>query len=667
MRAPAETTITNSDTLLLFRRALRYVAPFKWRFAVKVGLTTLSLLPLLVLPWPMKILIDHVVGQIPLDEKVAAYPFFIRPFLGRLQGAPPTKILFWVIAVQAVLLIVIGAFGISGSERTGIEATLSGGQDTATNTENEANTGFSLAGGLLGLFEFHWTLRLTQALNHYYRSLFFARIQSLPMAAFDNEYIGDAVYRLMYDTPSITIACYWLLLAPVVNPVGILLTVGALSLSFGDHPFLVWSALAFLPIVLFGTYPFAAALRRSGEHSREAGAATTATVEEGINNILAVQSLGGQRREHERFAGDSWTAFSRYRRYLLAGLGAFLVAAVPGLIIITRAYLYIMNLAIDGQISPGDVVLVFSYFVVMLIYAVNLGALWIRVQGPAAGLRRVFFLMDLAAEEDPAGAGPLASVCEGLRFEDVHFGYGGKPVLQGVSLTAHLGQVTALVGPAGAGKTTLASLIPRFLSPQSGRVLIDGADIAGVTCHSLRAQVAFVFQENVLFDGTVAENIRIGKLDASDTEVQRAAEVAGADEFIQKLPAGYQTRLGRAGANLSVGQKQRLALARALVRDAPILILDEPTSALDPATEQRFLVRLRAVSQTRLVLIITHRCSTAAAADQIIFLDGGRITEHGHPATLLARPSGAYRRYSDLQAHGWTYAQPDDDAAETPE
>jgi ABC-type multidrug transport system fused ATPase/permease subunit len=260
--------------------------------------------------------------------------------------------------------------------------------------------------------------------------------------------------------------------------------------------------------------------------------------------------------------------------------------------------------------------------------------------------------MDLPTEEDSPGASPLALIREGIQVEDVHFAYDGKPVLHGVSFEARKGQVTALVGPAGAGKTTLTYMVPRFLCPQSGCVLIDGTDIASVTRGSLRAQIAFVFQEHVLFDGTVEENILTGKLNASQIEIHRAAQVAGADEFIQKLPEGYQTRLGRAGSKLSVGQKQRLSLARALVRNAPILILDEPTSALDPKTEQHLLAMLREVGQTRLVLVIIHRLSTASAADQILFLERGRIIEHGSPAELLSRPDGAYRRYFELQARG---------------
>jgi ABC-type multidrug transport system fused ATPase/permease subunit len=432
-------------------------------------------------------------------------------------------------------------------------------------------------------------------------------------------------------------------------------TVWVLSLSFGDHPFLVWSALGFLPVALLSTYPFAATLRHRGERSREAGATTTATVEEGIANILAVQSLGGQQRERERFAGDSWGSFTRYRSYLLISIASFLAMVVPALFILTRAYFYVMNLAIENRISVGDVSLLFSYFMIVLSYAGDLGAVWMRVQESAAGLHRVFFLMDLPAEHDAREAVALAPIREGIQIEDVCFAYDdGKSLLQGVSFAARVGQVTALVGPAGAGKTTLAYLIPRFLVPQFGCVLIDGTDIAGVTYQSLRAQIAFVFQETVLFDGTVEENIRFGKLDATEIEVHRAAQISGADEFIQKLPQGYQTRLGRAGSKLSVGQKQRLSLARALVHDTPILILDEPTSALDPETEQRFIAMLREVSRTRLVLVVTHRLSTAAAADQILFLDNGQIVERGSPAELLSRPSGAYRRYFDLQTRGWT-------------
>ncbi len=648
-----EGPITLKETLFLFRQALRYVAPFKFRFAVKVLLTILSLLPFLLLPWPVKILIDHVVEEVPVEGAVSSYPFFVRPFLEGLKGASPYEVLFDTVLLQVFLLLFLGAFGTSGRERDEAQAYLAGGQDTATNTENEANAGFSLAGGVLGLLDFYWTLRLTQALNHHYRSVLFEHLARLPMKTFDEERIGDALYRLLYDTPSITNVCYRLVLTPIASPLGLLLTAGVLFLSFGDHPFLLWLALAFLPLVLVVTYPFAFWLRQSGEQSRRAGAWAASTVEERMSNVLAVQSLGTQEREHKRWDQDSWASFRRYRIYLLFGLGAFVAMLVPGLILSAQALFYVMDLVIEEKISRGDFALLFTYFLQIFFYAADVGALWIRLQGSAAGLYRVFSLMALPGEKDPPGAFPLPPFLQELRFEGVHFAYSPeRPVLRGVSFAAQRGQMVALMGPAGAGKTTLAYLIPRFLSPQAGRVLIDGTDIARVTLSSLRGQIAFVFQEHILWDGTVEENIRMGKPDAGSTEVRLAARMAGAEEFIQRLPQGYQTRLGRAGAKLSVGQKQRLALARALVRGAPILILDEPTSALDPEMEKKLIQTLRELASTCLVLVITHRLSLASVADQVLFLKDGEIVESGSPKELLSRPRGAYRRYLELQQPG---------------
>lgn len=654
MSAPVESeALGHREALSLLGRAFRYVAPFKGRFAVKIGLLLLSLLPLLVLPWPVKIVVDHVIRGVPVGAQPVPYPAWIHPFTDFLAGHTPLEILLWTVAAQLALVFLVGAVGTGGAERDQAEAYLAGGHDQATSTENAANAGFSMASGLLGLLDFRFTIRLTQALNHHYRSRLFERIQALPMSAFDDERIGDAVYRVMYDTPSITNAVYRIVLTPVASLIFVGIVVWILQSLFGDHPVIVYSALAILAIAFLATLPFAAALRRRSVRSRQAGATTTSSLEEGLSNILAVQSLGGEARERGRFDRDSWAAFSRHRSLVAVAMVAFLCALVPGVLVGAWVFVYIADLVIAGAISVGDFGLLFTYFLMLTFACVEVGALWIRVQESAAGLHRVFFLMDLPGEVDPPDADPAPRLRERLVVEDVHYAYpDGTPALAGVSFQARVGEVVALVGPAGAGKTTLASLIPRFTEPQRGAVRFDGFDVAGATRASVRSQVAFVFQETVLFDATAEENLRVGRPDASETEVRRAAQIAGADAFLRGLPEGYRTPLGRSGSKLSVGQRQRLAIARALLRDAPILILDEPTSGLDPETEHALVAALREASRQRVVIVIAHRLSTVRHADQILFLEAGRVVERGSHAALMERPGGSYRRFVELQRMG---------------
>ncbi|MCZ7620561.1 MAG: hypothetical protein M5U32_20460 [Myxococcota bacterium] len=219
-------------------RALRFVAPLRGRVAIKMALLLVSVLPLVLVPWPGKIVIDHVIEGLPVDP--AAYPFFIRPFTVWIAGDSAVEILGWTLLAQLVLLVLVGAFGASGRERDEADAWLAGGHDTQTRTENEANAGFSLAGGLLGFLDLRYTMRLTQDLNHHFRSVLFRRLQALPMRAFDEERIGDAVYRVMIDTPSITTACWRILLTPIGAPAAIGTAAAALYLGFGEHPALMW-------------------------------------------------------------------------------------------------------------------------------------------------------------------------------------------------------------------------------------------------------------------------------------------------------------------------------------------------------------------------------------------------------------------------------------------
>ena len=633
-------------------RSLRFVSPLRGRFAVKVGLSVLSIVPLLALPVPIKLLLDHVIGDLSLADRIDSYPFIARPILRLLIGASREEILWFTVAAQALLLVAIGQIGTDGGERDRTDAWLSAGVDQATETENSANAGFSFVGGLYGLFEFGWTMRLSQDLNHHFRARLFERIQSLPLTRLDDARIGDSVYRLMYDTPTISAACYRTLLGLTVAPFGVALYSFAIWDSF-HAPRLALYGIGLGILSLAATWPFAALLRRRGERSRAAGSKTTASLEEGVSNILAVQSQGGEARERERFDRESSDSFERHRGVIAVAMVAILFAAVPGVMLARGAFLEVVDLAIAGTISLGDFSLLVTYFVQICVFCVSLGGLWFALQLSAPGLERVFYLMDEEPERDAPGARELGRATESIRFEDVDFEHaGGAAALRAVSFEAHCGEITAIVGPAGAGKTTLVSHVPRFLSPKRGRVLVDGQDVALVTRASLRAQIAFVFQENALFAGTLEENLRLVRREATPLEFQRAARIAGVDEFVRDLPNGWQTQLGRGGAGLSVGQKQRLAIARALLRDAPILILDEPTSALDPDTEQRLLAALREAARDRIVLLVSHRLSSVRDADQILFLRDGRIEERGTHSELVALPGGAYRHFVELQAAG---------------
>lgn len=244
---------------------------------------------------------------------------------------------------------------------------------------------------------------------------------------------------------------------------------------------------------------------------------------------------------------------------------------------------------------------------------------------------------------------PLAFKAGDIRFEGVDFAYeAGTPVLRGLTCHVEPGKTTAFVGSSGSGKTTLMSLLLRFWRPQAGRILVDGQDIGGVTAKSLRAVTAYVGQDAYLFDGSVAENIRIGKPDASEGEVIAAAQAAEADGFIRALPQGYDTPVGELASRLSGGQKQRIAIARAFLRNAPVLLLDEPTAALDAKSEEAIRTTLAALAEGRTTILIAHRLATVVGADKIIVIDAGAVAESGSHATLIAK-QGLYASLWRLQ------------------
>ena len=637
------------ETLSLIARSLTFVWPYRKQIAVKLALSLVGVSVVLILPWPLKILVDHVVMGMPVGTAPTPYPPYAQPLLDLMVGLTPFEIVWATVGISLVGIVLIGAFG-QGAAGDRAEGELAEGLDTATKSENQANVSDSRVGGLLGLYEYRYQLRATHRINHDLRSMLYRRLLALPMTRFADASIGDAVYRVMYDTPSISRVCYDILVTPLVSIYAMAIVIWTTQYSFSVLPSVVTMAWLAAPMVLASTLLMTGITRRRSIASRQAGAATTATVEEGMSNIAAVQSLGANARQRESFAADSAQSFKRFRGYELMNL---LLAALQGIVILGLTFYVfydVANAIIDGRMSAGDYSVLYGFFLQIAITAGAMGALWFNLQNSVAGMKRVFDIVDMRVDADHHGARRLPGTARRVALEDVSFRYpDGTLALDGVSLEGRVGEMIALVGTTGAGKSTLAYTLPGFIQPIAGRVLLDDVDLTALSVDCVRDNVAFVFQEPIVFDDTVANNIRMGNPAASALEVEAAAHTAGALDFIEALPSGFETRLGQAGATLSVGQKQRLAIARGLVSRAPVLVLDEPTAALDPETEKALIEALNAEREKRLLIVIAHRLSTIRSADRIVFIESGRIIETGSHDELMRDRSGGYRRFVELQ------------------
>ena len=644
-RIDTQPDVTTVEALGVIGRSIRLIAQAPGLFTAKMLLAFVAIFPGLLLPWMGKILIDNAMLQRPFGTTEVAFPPFMDPILGVVQGRDPLGI------ALTLVFIYFGLLFLFGSRSGGTKVWLLQGRDAATQAENQISEGGSSAGGLWGLVEFMVNVRLTQTLSNRLRSRLFDRLTHLPMTVLDDQRTGDGVYRVLYDSPMAPDLAFRVTSGPLLMAAGAALNLYILQYSYGDvSPQLIWVAWAAVPIAFITTFPFSGALRRTNQNKRAAGAATTNAMEESMGSIAAVQSLGAGDQEKERFADRSHQSFLRERYSFAVIIAAASVAGAVGGIAVLYVTILVTDGIIDGVMSVGDFAVLIGIYWGIAAPAGYFGAIWIKLQETIAAARRVFFFADYESEETRQGGRTLARVRDGVRMQDVDFAYpNGHRALAGINLELRRGELVALVGPTGAGKTTLAYLIPALLRPTGGSVLVDGIDTDEIDLDSLRREVTYVFQEHLLLPESIRANLLLANPGATEERMLAALATAGCMDFIDELPDGIDTVLGRSGDTLSVGQQQRLSIARGLVRDASVLILDEPTAALDPQTENQLVASLHAAAEDRLVVVIAHRLSTIRNADRIVFLDGGRIRDIGSHDELMANPDSPYREFVELQ------------------
>ena len=640
--------ISHANALVVVWRGLKLIAYVPALFTAKFAFNITMIVPGLFLAWFGKIITDNVLMQEAVVAEGARFPPHMMPLIRFLEGMGPMEVMLVLTTIYAIGLILIGTRGGEGGHSAGTF----GGSDPASSAENELSEAWSNSGGIVGLVEYWLSVRLNQRLGNALRTRLFARLTHSPMTTIDENRVGDSLYRVLYDSVIAWGMVGSATMYPFFTVVGYAITLYQLEYTYSDvAPELIWIAWIMLPVVFTVTFPVARLMRRTVHNTRAAGAATTNSMEETMANIGAVQSLSGMQREKDRFAERSAHAFWRGRINLLTyALMEFLINGASALVAMVIAIL-VSDQVIEGVLTVGDFVALYGLYMSIAATASAVGDLWINIQDRIAPARRVFFFIDHESDEERYRGGTLRPIRHGVRMEDVDFVYpDGRQALRGINLRLEIGELVALVGPTGAGKTSLAYLVPAFLRPTRGRVRVDGNDLNDVSLDSLRDQVAYVFQEHQLFSESIRDNLRIANPAATESEMAAALETAGCMEFIDQLPDGIDTVLGRSGDTLSVGQQQRLSIARGLVRNTKILILDEPTAALDPQTENALVQALLSAREDRLVIVIAHRLSTIRRADRIVFLDGGRIADVGSHDALMANPDSAYRRFVELQS-----------------
>ena len=427
--------------------------------------------------------------------------------------------------------------------------------------------------------------------------------------------------------------------------------IGLVAVMIWQQPYLAASIIVIGPPLVWAVNYIMRRVRTVTRESVTINSHLIGAMQEAVQGIAVVKAFTMEDQLSARIGQLVDQAESRYNKIarvserlgpITESLAGFAVAGVIG---------YASYKAATTNHPPGDVMAFITALLLAYDPARRLARTQVNVERALVNARMIYEILDLEPRQgDVPGAAALAVPKGEVRFENVSFGYvPGQPVLHGVSFTAAPGKTTAIVGASGAGKSTLVALLQRFHDVDGGAVTIDGQDVSKVTKRSLRQSIAYVSQQPYLFEGTIRDNIRYGRPEATDNEIELAARLAAADEFIRQQPEGYDTQVGENGATLSGGQRQRVSIARAMVRNAPILLLDEATSALDNESEARVQQALNEAMRGRTTIVIAHRLSTVVNADHIVVLDEGRVVEQGTHAALMADPDGVYARFYRFQ------------------
>ena len=569
----------------IYRRVLRYYQPFWGKTILGLSLSLVGIGLNLLKPWPFKIIVDDFLRSTPPE-----------------RGDWRT----WVPLLCLALVVIQVAWGII----------------------NWITNYLFVKIGLQALLKLRTDL--------------YAHLQRLSLKFHDARRSADSSFRVAYDSQSIQTIYnkgFTNIFASVIALIGTFVVMLRLDWV------LTLLSLAIVPLIVGAIYFFARRIRSESTSIQEQESAVLAQAQEGLSSIRMVHAFGREDFEVRQFHLQAEQSLQANLRLTLTNVNSALVISTL-MVIGTAAMYYVGTLhVLAGTLSLGSL-LVFSAYLLMLYQPLEslTYTAW-AMEGATAGAKRCFEVLDSQDDvRDSPNAVDISSAKGAIAFCSVDFGYAeSRIVLRDINLSIAPNQIVGLVGGTGTGKSTLLSLVPRFYDPTIGSVMLDGRDVREITKKSLRAQIAIVLQDTLLFSTTVRENIAYGRPDATEEEIIEAARRAQADEFIQQMPQGYNNLVGERGGHLSVGQRQRIGIARAFLKNAPILLLDEPTSALDPSTEAAIMETIKELMRGRTTLIATHRLATIHNLDQIIVLDHGRIIEQGRGPELLTR-GGVYAK-----------------------